>query len=92
MKEYVESNISDITDDPDMYQRIDIETCKPFNKFDDMKEIEDDYESIEEMELASALEDKEKAIDDITEKIKKVIKGQDNRKPEYVDAPEKKEE
>ena len=43
MKEYVESNISDITDDPDMYQRIDIETCKPFNKFDDMKEIEDDY-------------------------------------------------
>ena len=43
MKEYVESNISDITDDADMYQRIDIETCKPFNKFDDMKEIEDDY-------------------------------------------------
>jgi hypothetical protein len=43
MKEYVESNISDITDDADMYQRIDIETYKPFNKFDDMKEIEDDY-------------------------------------------------
>ena len=43
MKEYVEADIPDIKDDPDMYQRIDIETCKPFKKFDDMKEIEDDY-------------------------------------------------
>ena len=43
MKEYVEADIPDITDDPDMYQRIDIETCEPFKKFDDMKEIEDDY-------------------------------------------------
>ena len=43
MKTYVEADIPDITDDPDMYQRIDIETCEPFKKFDDMKEIEDDY-------------------------------------------------
>ena len=43
MKEYVEADIPDIKDDPDMYQRIDIETCEPFKKFDDMKEIEDDY-------------------------------------------------
>ena len=43
MKEYVEADIPDINDDPDMYQRIDIETCEPFKKFDDMKEIEDDY-------------------------------------------------
>ena len=43
MKEYVESNISAITTDPDMYQRINIETCKPFSKFGDMKEIIDDY-------------------------------------------------
>ena len=43
MKEYVEANISDITDDPDMFQRIDIETCEPFKSFDDMKEIEDNY-------------------------------------------------
>ena len=43
MKEYVEADIPIITTDPDMYQRIDIETCEPFKKFDDMKEIEDDY-------------------------------------------------
>ena len=43
MKEYVEVNISEIYGDPDMYQRIDIETCKPFSKFEDMKEIIDDY-------------------------------------------------
>ena len=43
MEEYVEADIPDITDDPDMYQRIDIETCEPFKKFADMKEIEDDY-------------------------------------------------
>ena len=43
MKEYVESNISDIIIDPDMYERINIETCEPFKHFDDMEEIEDDY-------------------------------------------------
>ena len=43
MKEYVEADIPDIKDDPDMCQRIDIQTCQPFAKFDDMKEIEDDY-------------------------------------------------
>ena len=43
MKEYVEADIPDITDDPDMHQRIDIKTCEPFKKFDDMTEIEDDY-------------------------------------------------
>ena len=43
MREYVEANISDITNDPDMYQRIDLKTCEPFQKFDDMEEIEDDY-------------------------------------------------
>ena len=43
MKEYINADIPDIKDDPDMYQRINIETCKPFEKFDDMKEIEDDY-------------------------------------------------
>ena len=43
MKNYVEADIEIINIDPDMYQRIDIETCEPFKKFDDMKEIEDDY-------------------------------------------------
>ena len=43
MKNYVEADIEIINTDPDMYQRIDIETCEPFKKFDDMKEIEDDY-------------------------------------------------
>ena len=43
MQEYVEADIPIITTDPDMYQRIDIETCKPFSKFEDMKEIVDDY-------------------------------------------------
>ena len=43
MKEYVEADIPEIKYDPDMYQRIDISNCKPFEKFDDMKEIEDDY-------------------------------------------------
>ena len=43
MKEYVEANISVITSDPDMYERVDIETCKAFSKYDDMKSIEDDY-------------------------------------------------
>jgi hypothetical protein len=43
MKEYVEADIPVITTDPDMYQRINIETCKPFSKFEDMKEIVDDY-------------------------------------------------
>ena len=43
MKNYVEANISEIYGDPDMFQRIDIETCKPFSKFEDMKEIIDDY-------------------------------------------------
>ena len=33
MKEYVEADIDVINTDPDMYQRIDIETCKPFSKF-----------------------------------------------------------
>ena len=43
MQEYVEVDIPIITIDPDMYERIDIETCKPFSKFEDMKEIVDDY-------------------------------------------------
>ena len=43
MQEYVEADIPVITTDPDMYERIDIETCKPFSKFEDMKEIVDDY-------------------------------------------------
>ena len=43
MKNYVEADIEVITTDPDMYQRIDIQTCKPFKKFSDMKEIVDDY-------------------------------------------------
>ena len=43
MKNYVEADIDVINTDPDMYQRIDIETCKPFKKFNDMKEIKDDY-------------------------------------------------
>ena len=43
MKEYVEADIPVINNDPDMYERIDIETCKPFSKFEDMKEIIDDY-------------------------------------------------
>lgn len=43
MKEYVEADIPVINTDPDMYQRIDLETCKPFSKFEDMKEIVDDY-------------------------------------------------
>ena len=43
MKDYVEANISVITNDPDMDQRVDIETCKAFKKYDDMKTIEDDY-------------------------------------------------
>lgn len=43
MKQYVEANIPDITEDRDMDQRIDIKTCKPFEHFDDMEEVEDDY-------------------------------------------------
>ena len=43
MKNYVEADIEVITTDPDMYERIDIQTCKPFSKFEDMKEIIDDY-------------------------------------------------
>ena len=43
MKQYVEADIPEIKYDPDMDQRIDIKTCKPFQKFDDMEEIEDDY-------------------------------------------------
>ena len=43
MKEYVEADIPAITGDPDMDQRVDIETCKAFSKYDDMKTIEDDY-------------------------------------------------
>ena len=43
MKNYVEANISIITNDPDMYERVNIETCKRFSKFKDMKEIVDDY-------------------------------------------------
>ena len=43
MKNYVEADIEIIKIDPDMYQRINIETCEPFQKFDDMKEIVDDY-------------------------------------------------
>ena len=45
MQEYVEADIPVITTDPDMYQRIDIETCKPFSKFEDMKKIVDDYKN-----------------------------------------------
>ena len=44
MQEYVEADIPVITTDPDMYERIDIETCKPFSKFEDMKKIVDDME------------------------------------------------
>ena len=43
MKEYVESDIESFSTDPDMYQRIDIKTCKPFSKFDEMQEMIDDY-------------------------------------------------
>ena len=43
MKEYVEADIEEINTDPDMYQRIDIKTCKPFSKFEEMQEIIDDY-------------------------------------------------
>lgn len=43
IKDYVESNEVSITIDPDMYQRIDTETCKPLSKFEDLGEIIDDY-------------------------------------------------
>ena len=43
MKNYVEADIPVITTDPDMYERVDIKTCKRFSKFDDMEEIIDNY-------------------------------------------------